>query len=246
MLTRFRVVDPGIDRPRRFLFLSDAHLHPWSSRTFRHIARAAVWARSAGATHALIAGDLLETDEEVRPIASRLRYVLGDLPAVYVTGNHELRGDLWWQRHENDPVWIGRVMAQQGIERIDERMVELDGIPVVGIGWPGRRIGPGPQAIELLERSARPAIVLAHSPDHVRGLPADRVLTALCGHTHGGQVRFPVIGAPWVPVDAPIPRDSGEMRLDGTLTYVTRGIGATIPIRFGAPPEAVLLEIGPG
>jgi len=89
----------------------------------------------------------------------------------------------------------------------------------------------------------RPALVLAHSPDHVRGLPPARVLLALCGHTHGGQVRLPLIGAPWIPVQAPLPRYAGAMSLDGVPTYVSRGIGATIPVRLGAVPEATLIEI---
>jgi hypothetical protein len=239
------VNDPTLDRPRRFLLLSDMHLHPWSSRTYGHIARAARWARAAGATHALIAGDLLETDEEVEEIAKRLRYTLGDLPAVYVSGNHELHGDFWWARHANDPERIGEAMARHGIDRVDERCVELDGIPVVGVGWHERRDGPGRAILDLVARAPRPSVVIAHSPDHVRGLPPDRVLIALCGHTHGGQVRLPFIGAPWIPVRHPLPREAGLMRLDGVTTYVSRGIGATIPVRFGARPEAVLLEIGP-
>jgi hypothetical protein len=221
------------------------HLHPWSSRTFHHIARAAQWARAAGATHALIAGDLLETDAEVDAIARRLRYVLGDMPALYVTGNHELRGDLWWQRHTNDPDLIGEVMRRHGIDRIDDRCVDADGIPVIGVGWRGRHVGAGRAALDLLASAPRRAVVIAHSPDHVRGLPADRVLVALCGHTHGGQVRLPLIGAPWIPVDVPLPRDAGLMQLDGVTAYVSRGIGATVPVRFGARPEAVFLEIAP-
>jgi hypothetical protein len=162
-----------------------------------------------------------------------------------VSGNHELHGDLWWQRHKNDPDRIGEVMARHGIGRIDDRLVELDGIPVVGVGWQGRRIGAGRAALELVASAPRSAVVIAHSPDQLRGLPAGRVLIGLCGHTHGGQVRLPFVGAPWIPVDAPLPRPAGLMRLDGVTTYVSRGIGATIPVRLGSVPEAVLLEIRP-
>lgn len=243
--TLVRRIDPTLDRPRRFLVLSDTHLHPWSRRTFHRIAHAAAWARSAGATHALIAGDVLETDEEADQIAALLRRALGELPAVYVSGNHEIKGEFWWERHRNDPVRIGDAMKRHGIERIDGRTVELDGVPVLGIGWQGWHPGAGREAMDLLARVDRRAIVLAHSPDHVRGLSAGRVLLALCGHTHGGQVRLPLIGAPWIPVRAPIPRVAGAMDLDGIPAYVSRGIGATIPLRLGSVPEAILLEIGP-
>lgn len=239
-----RRIDPSIERPRRFLLLSDTHLHPWSRRTFHRIARAAAWARAAGATHVLVAGDVLETDEEADAVAARLRHALGDLPALYVSGNHEVKGEFWWERHRNDPVRIGEAMARHGIERIDGRVVDADGIPVVGIGWPGWQPGGPPDARRQVAGARRPALVLAHSPDHIRGLPADRVLLAMCGHTHGGQVRVPGIGAPWVPVRARLPRPAGAMLVDGMPTYVSRGVGATIPVRLGAVPEAVILELG--
>lgn len=246
-LTVLRRIDPSIDRTRRFLVLSDLHLHPWSRRTFHRIAHAAAWARSRGPTHALIAGDLLENDTEADLVAARLRRALGDLPAVYVSGNHEIRGELWWQRHVNDRRRIGEAMAACGIERIDGRVVTLDGLPVLGVGWRGYRVGAGPEAARLLAGASRPAVVLAHSPDHVQGLPPERVLIALCGHTHGGQVRLPLLGGmPWIPVRTRLPREAGAMRLGGVATYVSRGIGATIPIRLGAVPEAVLLEITAG
>ncbi|MBI2324386.1 MAG: metallophosphoesterase family protein [Chloroflexi bacterium] len=243
-LTLVRRIDPSIERPRRFLLLSDTHLHPWSRHTFHRIARASAWARATGATHVLIAGDVLETDEEADAVAARLRHALGDLPAVYVSGNHEVKGDLWWQRHRNDPRRIGDAMGRHGIERLDERVVELDGVPVVGIGWRGWRSDPGRETARLLAATDRPALVLAHSPDHIRGLRGDRVLLAVCGHTHGGQVRLPGIGAPWIPVRAPLPRFAGAMVVDGIPAYVTRGIGAMIPLRLGAVPEAVILELG--
>lgn len=245
-LTLVRRIDPSVDRPRRFLVLSDTHLHPWSRRTYHRIARAATWARSAGARHALIAGDVLENDGEADLVAARLRRALGDMRALYVSGNHESRGEVWWRRHVNDPDRIGAAMAAHGIERIDGRLVELDGVPVLGVGWRGYRVGPGREAQRPLAGAARPAVVLAHSPDHVRRLPPDRVLVAMCGHTHGGQVRLPLMGAPWIPVRAPLPRVAGLMRLDGVATYVSRGVGATVPVRLGAVPEAMLLEIGPG
>jgi hypothetical protein len=240
-----RLRDARIDRTRRFLLLSDTHLRPWSHRTFHRIARAAAWARTSGATHVLIAGDLLEDDREANVIAARLRRALGDLPAVYVTGNHEVRGEGWLGSYRNDRMRVARAMEAHGIERIDERVVELDGLAVMGIGWRGGRIGAGPVAARRLADAAGPAIVLAHSPDHVVGLPSDRVLLALCGHTHGGQVRLPLIGAPWVPVRSRLPRLAGLMPLGGVRVYVSRGIGATMPVRMGAVPEATLIEIAP-
>lgn len=246
VLARVRVSDPRTDRPRRFLLLSDTHLRPWSHRTYHHIARAARWARARGATHVLLAGDLLEDDREADVIATRLRYTLGDMPALYVSGNHEDRGERWWGGgRANDRRRIAAAMEARAIERIDERLVALDGLPVLGIRWRGGRAGAGPIAASLLAAARGPALVVAHSPDHVVGLPPERVLLAVCGHTHGGQVRLPLIGAPWVPVRTDLPRLSGAMRLAGLSCYVSRGVGASIPVRLGAVPEAILLELTP-
>jgi len=243
-LTLVRRATAGSGEPRRFLLLSDLHLRPFSYRTYRRIQRAARWASGLGARHVLIAGDLLEDDREAPVVGRRLRHALGGLDAVYVSGNHEaMRTHQRWPFRDNDPDVVAAGLAGHRIERIDGRVVELEGIPVLGIGWPGRTAGAPASARAVMARLDRPALVLAHSPDHVRGLPPARVLLALCGHTHGGQVRLPLIGAPWIPVQAPLPRYAGAMSLDGVPTYVSRGIGATIPVRLGAVPEATLIEI---
>jgi uncharacterized protein len=251
-LTLVRRVDPRIDRPHRYLVLSDTHLHALSHRTYHRIAHAARWATANGATHALLAGDLLDDDRESEVVAERLRHALGRLPALYVSGNHEsaryhrysvLPTDRALAR--NDVARIERAMAAHGIERIDDRIVDVDGVPLLGVGWRGRRIGAGPVAARRLADARGPAIVLAHSPDHVVGLPRARVLIAMCGHTHGGQVRLPFIGAPWVPVRSRLPRVAGAMTLGGIQAYVGRGIGASVPLRLGSVPEAILLELTP-
>lgn len=251
-LTLLRRIDPRIDRPHRYLVLSDTHLHSLSHRTYHRIAHAARWATANGATHALLAGDILDDDRESEKVAERLRFALGDMPAVYVSGNHESsryrRFDVLPRDRTlapNDVERIARALGSHGIERIDERLAELDGMPVVGIGWRSRRRGTDPAAVERVSGARGAAIVLVHSPDHVPGLPPDRVLLAVCGHTHGGQVRLPVIGAPWVPVRLPLPRLSGYMRPGGVPTYVSRGIGATVPVRLASVPEAILLELTP-
>lgn len=246
-LTFVRRIDPRVPRTVRFLLLSDLHLRPFSHRTYRRIARAARWAERHGAVAALIAGDLLEDDREAALVAERLRRSLRSLRAVYVTGNHEATNT--WQRwpfRSNDPDVVDAGMRAHGIERIDERAIAIGDVSIVGIGW-RRRLGASAAHVALLDRldPPGPAIVLAHSPDHITGLEPARVLVALCGHTHGGQVRLPVIGAPWIPVRSRLPAHAGAMRVAGLPTYVSRGIGATVPVRLGAVPEATLIEVGP-
>lgn len=244
-LSVIRVADPRVASRRRLLLLSDLHLRPWSYRIYHRIARAARWAMAQGADVALIAGDLLEDDREADIVAARLRLELGPLRALYVTGNHEAERTHAPLYRSNDRERVAAAMERAGIERIDDRAVDLGDLTVVGVGWPGKVVGAPPAVRELVNALPRPAIVMAHSPDHVRGLEPDRVLLAVCGHTHGGQVRLPIIGAPWIPVRAPLPRFAGYMHLDGVRTYVSRGIGATVPVRLGSVPEATLVDVAP-
>jgi predicted MPP superfamily phosphohydrolase len=84
-------------------------------------------------------------------------------------------------------------------------------------------------------------ILLAHNPD-TADLPfVTKIDLMLSGHTHGGQVYFPFIGAPWAPV-----RNKAYMRgLVQTRRFplfVSRGIGwAGYPLRFLSPPEMALI-----
>ena len=66
----------------------------------------------------------------------------------------------------------------------------------------------------------------------------------LAGHTHGGQVNFPIIGRPIEPSDFGQRYAAGHVFEDGHHLFVTTGIGTSIlPIRFRVPPEIVLLTV---
>jgi predicted MPP superfamily phosphohydrolase len=98
-----------------------------------------------------------------------------------------------------------------------------------------------------------PRVLLAHVPDtleldSVRAPGGPRIDLALCGHTHGGQIRMPLIGAPGVPSEYG-QRYAGGL-IDASVTgtrcpvVVSRGIGVSIvPVRIGVPPEVVVVEL---
>lgn len=88
-------------------------------------------------------------------------------------------------------------------------------------------------------------ILLSHTPDGLRHPRASEVHVALSGHTHGGQIRFPLIGAPVRhahSVDAQHP--AGLHRVHGVPVFVSRGFGtALLPFRLGATPELAVVEL---
>jgi predicted MPP superfamily phosphohydrolase len=78
-------------------------------------------------------------------------------------------------------------------------------------------------------------VLLSHAPDIIfkyKDIPADLILS---GHTHGGQVRLPFIGALVAPGQGFFPKyNKGLYKLDNrTLLYIDSGVGTTaVPIRF--------------
>lgn len=88
-----------------------------------------------------------------------------------------------------------------------------------------------------------PVILMAHEPDIFPRVPG-RVALTLSGHTHGGQVRL--LGySPIVPSRHGNRYAYGHIVEDGRHLVVSGGLGCSImPVRFGVPPEIVLLELG--
>lgn len=92
-------------------------------------------------------------------------------------------------------------------------------------------------------------IVLVHNPDYFPAITGELSISAdlsliLAGHTHGGQVRLPWIGAPIVPSGQGQKYVRGHIRQEDTDMFITTGIGTSkIPVRFGVPPEIAVLNI---
>jgi predicted MPP superfamily phosphohydrolase len=89
-------------------------------------------------------------------------------------------------------------------------------------------------------------LALIHEPDLAFDAGDQGADLILAGHTHGGQVRLPLLGAPYtLRLDPRIAIASGFQRLEAALLHITAGLGHTIPLRFGCPPEVVWLDCGP-
>ncbi len=86
-------------------------------------------------------------------------------------------------------------------------------------------------------------ILLAHYPSTVFRLPPGRVDVQLSGHTHGGQIRLPWLGALWTNDRISRRMARGLHAVAGTLLHVNPGIGVSPPlrVRFRCPPEISVL-----
>lgn len=89
-----------------------------------------------------------------------------------------------------------------------------------------------------------PTLVLSHHPDGVRYCRHPSVRAVLSGHTHGGQVVLPWIGAPVTRSEVcHAAQPAGWVPNAFAPLLVSRGIGTQIPLRIGSTPEVILLTL---
>jgi predicted MPP superfamily phosphohydrolase len=91
-----------------------------------------------------------------------------------------------------------------------------------------------------------PLILLAHNPDPWLEPGAERADLILSGHTHGGQIRLPIIGAVHTQGTHLTRRKAaGWFQRGRTRMFVSRGLGESIPLRLGVPPQVALIRLMP-
>ena len=90
----------------------------------------------------------------------------------------------------------------------------------------------------------RPSVLLSHQPRVLDFAETQGVSLILSGHTHGGQVRLPFIGAPARFISSEMKYARGLFERGGTQLYVSRGTGVIgLPVRLGTPPEIAVLRL---
>lgn len=93
------------------------------------------------------------------------------------------------------------------------------------------------------QRPGEACLMLIHEPDLAFEAGARGADLILAGHTHGGQVKLPLLGALYtLRMDPRILVASGFQRIEAGLLHITAGLGHTIPLRFGCPPEVVWMD----
>lgn len=93
----------------------------------------------------------------------------------------------------------------------------------------------------IVRGASGPVILLAHDPRRWAEATALGIPLVLSGHTHGGQIVLPVVGAV---AARKFPVVSGVARQDDTTIFVSRGVGTVyVPVRINCPPEVALLTL---
>ena len=249
--------------PLRILHLSDLHMTPGQGRK-------QAWVASLAATDpdlVLVTGDNLAHPGAVPGALRALQPLLG-YPGAFVFGSNDYTGPVW-----KNPLGYFRSDREyvRGVELPFEDLREA----LVGAGWADLNnartaVKAGGRLIELVgvddphivrddyRRVTGPAssnadvsIGLTHSPETrvLDDMATDGFDLLLAGHTHGGQVCVPFIGALVTNCDLDRSMARGLHRWPGSDSWlhVSAGVGThpTAPVRFACPPEASLLTLIP-
>ena len=166
----------------------------------------------------------------VEPVAELLAPLRAPHGVFAILGNHD------------DDKHMPAALTRHKIEVLkDQRArVELrgDALELAGIQFWTRRT----QQIEDVVKNARDTVLLlAHDPRRLTEAAELKVGAVLSGHTHGGQVVLPGVGAL---AKARFPILQGLGRRKSTSIFVSRGIGTVyVPIRINCPPEVAVVTL---
>jgi predicted MPP superfamily phosphohydrolase len=185
------------------------------------------------------AGDIVTGhSSEVRPFLDALAPLSrAPLGAWYAYGNHDYFG--------GDPEEIRDDLGTIGITTLKNESVALThGRGRCVLGAIDDLILGAPDWPRLVSRHGPPHLLLAHNPDQFYEAEGHGVPLTLSGHTHGGQIRFP--NGPPIIRHSRFCLDEGLYSFRSSLLLVSRGLGSVgLPWRWGADPEAMLIEIEP-
>ena len=154
-----------------------------------------------------------------------------------IMGNH----DCYWNCAR-----VREVLAQTHIRLLENTAFRIDrpngNVWLVGIEDGQTQKPDFPYAAKNVPSDAA-ILTLVHNPG-LFDWPSNHATIQLSGHTHAGQARFPLIGAPVVMSRHTNDTVKGWTIRDGRILIVTRGLGESgLPVRFGAPPQIMLLNI---
>ena len=223
----------------RITHLSDLHLTGQLSLPFYHevVRLANEWP----ADLVVLTGDIVEKVKCLDWVLPTLGQLTAKHGVYFVLGNHE--------KKISDEQRVRRTLTEAGLIDLGGRWLALTihQRPVILAGnelpWyhPAANLDEVPSSIE----GFRPfRILLSHSPDQLAWAQRHDCDLMMAGHTHGGQVRLPIVGPIVSPSLYGSRHASGTFYYQPTLLHVSRGIAGTRPLRWNCPPELARIVLG--
>jgi uncharacterized protein len=231
----------------RIALLGDLHFGPYAGKT--QVERAVRLALAQKPDLTILCGDFVSHPLFERagpkgalnaePCAQVLQQ-LTESPVVSILGNHD---------HSNGADIVAEALDRHRLNVLRNRSMPLERngqrLWIVGVDDVINRANDLERALEGIP-SNETRIVAVHEPDFADQVAKYPVDLQLSGHSHGGQVRIPLLGAPVLPHlgrKYPI----GLNRVRDLQVYTNRGIGViSPPVRLNCPPEVTLITlVGP-
>jgi uncharacterized protein len=222
---------------KRVAFLTDIHHGPHISLDF---IRAAVrTTQILNPDFIVLGGDYIsESNKYIGPVFDVLKQLSAPMGVYGVLGNHD---------HRHGVAEVRQAMKRANITELSNRGVRLqwkgDSLWLGGVDdmWYGQ------VDINAAMNGQRPneaSILLSHNPDIVERLNDQRIGLVLSGHTHGGQVVLPGLGAPMIPSRYGMKYAHGLVEGPFNRVYVSSGIGVSVvPFRTNCRPEITIIEL---
>jgi len=213
--------------------LTDVHRSRWVSD--EDVVFAAQQLMQAGPDIILLGGDYVTWGD--RNYVGAVAEALGVLSAPHgvfaVLGNHDDDRDMT------------TALTSQRIVVLRDARTELiirgESLQLAGLRFWTRKVA---EIARILRGSTGTTLLLAHDPRRLTEASVLGVPLVLSGHTHGGQVVLPGLGAM---AARKFPVISGFARQDRTSLFVSRGVGTVyVPVRINCPPEVAVLTLRPG
>ena len=223
---------PEVLRGVRVGVLTDVH----RSQTVSHeIVTAAVRALMAEKPDVIVlGGDYVSWRDAryVQPAAEGLAPLSAPYGVIAILGNHDDDRDM--------PAALsakGFTVLKDARTRVTIRGEAMD---FAGIRYWTHKVSD----IAHVMKGALPhAILLAHTPKRLLEAQQLAVPAVISGHTHGGQIVLPGVGAI---AAREFPVVAGLERREGTSIFVSRGVGTVyVPVRINCPPEVAVLTLEP-
>ena len=168
----------------------------------------------------------------VAPVADALAPLSAPHGVYAVLGNHDDDRDM-----PAALVAKGFTVLRDARTRLVVRGETLD---LAGIRYWTRRLS---DVAHVLKGASPNVILLAHTPMRLIEAAALAVPLVLSGHTHGGQIVLPGVGAI---AAREFPVVAGKARRESTAIFVSRGVGTVyLPVRLNCPPEVAILTLQP-
>jgi len=170
-----------------------------------------------------------------------LRSVPAPLGHFLVLGNHD---------HLDDGDAVMRAARDAGITVLDDEAVSVPtdrgrDLRVGGIDW-AKRLPECSEKVQLVagEGDQLCDLLLSHNPKGFIEATRQGIPLTLSGHTHGGQVA--VKGRPDRNLAVAHRLSAGFYEREGSVLFVTTGVGAWFPLRVHCPPEIAVLQLSSG